>query len=96
MIDGYREPYHFNRNKNEGEVLIYIWEGIPNKLLADHFCSVKSKKKELVLLGSYHTPTQSDDYFFQQVKKGIDMYSNFYERYMLIADLNPYSQPCFF
>ena len=48
MIDGYSEPYHFNRNKIEGEVLIYISEGIPSKLLADHFCSVKSEKKEVV------------------------------------------------
>ena len=30
MIDGYNEPYRFHRNRNGGEVLIYIREEIPS------------------------------------------------------------------
>ena len=30
MIDGYTEPYRFHRNRNGGEVLIYIREEIPS------------------------------------------------------------------
>ena len=36
VIDGYSEPYRFDRNRNGGGVLIYIREDIPSKLLADH------------------------------------------------------------
>ena len=36
MIDGYREPYRFDRNRNGDGVLIYIREDISSKLLADH------------------------------------------------------------
>ena len=32
--------------------------------------------------------SQSDEYFFHQVKKGLDMYSKFYERYMLMGEFN--------
>ena len=36
MIDGYSELYPFDRNRNRGRVLIYIFEDIPNKLLENH------------------------------------------------------------
>ena len=93
VIDRYSEPYRFDRNRNGGGVLIYIREDIPSKLLADHklphdiegiFVELNLRKKKWLLFGSYHPPSQSDDYFFHQVKKGLDMYSKFYKRYMLI------------
>ena len=41
------------------------------------------------------TIRQSDKYFFHQVEKGLDMYSKFYESYMLIGDVNTEkSEPC--
>ena len=51
VIDGYSEPYRFDRNRNVGGVLLYIREDIPSKLLADHKLShdiegVKSEKKK--------------------------------------------------
>ena len=57
MIDGYSEPYRFDRNRNGGGVLIYIREDIPSKLLADHklphdiegiFVELNLRKKEVV------------------------------------------------
>ena len=104
VIDGYSEPYRFDRNKNGGGVLIYIWEDIPRKPLADHklthdiegiFVELNLRKKKWLLFGSYHPPSQSDEYFFHQVKKGLDMYSKFYEGFMLIGDFNAEdSEPC--
>ena len=35
-MDGYSEPYRFDRIRNRGGVLIYILEDIPRKLLVDH------------------------------------------------------------
>ena len=57
MIDGYSEPYRFDRNKNGGGVLIYTREGIPSKLLAHHklpfdiegiFVELNLRKKEVI------------------------------------------------
>ena len=88
-IHGYSEPYRFDRNRNGGGVLIYIREDIPSKLLADHklphdiegiFVELNLRKKKWLLFGSYHPPSQSDEYFFHQVKKDLDMYSKLYER----------------
>ena len=96
VIDGYSEPYRFDRNRNGGGVLIYIWEDIPSKLLPDHklphdiegiFVELNLRKKKWLLFGSYHPSSQSDE-FFHQVKKGLDMYSKFYERYMLMGEFN--------
>ena len=104
MIDGYSEPYRFDRNRNGDGVLIYIREDISSKLLADHklphdieriFVELNLRKKKWLLFGSYHQPSQSDEYFLHQVKKGLDMYSNIYERYMLIGDfIAEESRPC--
>ena len=97
ITDGYSEPYRFDRNRNGGGVLIYIREDIPSKLLADHklphdiegiFVELNLRKMKWLLFASYHPPSQSDEYFFHRVKKGFDMYSKFYERYMLIEDFN--------
>ena len=88
VIDGYSEPYRFDRNRNGGGVLIYIREDIPSKLLADHklphdtegiLVELNLRKKKWLLFGWYHPPSQSDEYFFHQVKKGLDMNSKFDE-----------------
>ena len=36
LIEGYSEPYRFDRNRNGGGVLIYVREDIPSKPLTDH------------------------------------------------------------
>ena len=52
-------------------------------------------EKNWLPFGSYHPPSQSDEYFFRQIEKGLDIYSKFYERYMLIGDFNGgESEPC--
>ena len=104
MIDGYSEPYRFDRNRNGGGVLVYIREDILSRLLVDQkllhdiegiFIELNLRKKKWLLFGSYHPPSQSDEYFFHQVKKRLDMHSKFYESYMLIGDFNvEESKPC--
>ena len=82
MIDGYSEPYHFDKNKNGCGVLIYIREDIPSKQLTDHklphdiegiFVELNLRKRKWLLFGSYHPPSQSNKYFFYQVGKGLVM-----------------------
>ena len=97
MIKGYSEPYRFDRNRNGAGVLIYVREDIRSKPLTDHklphdiqgiFVELNLRKNKWLLFGSYHPSNQLDEYFFNHVKNGLDIYSKFYDKYMLIGDFN--------
>lgn len=75
--EGCSELYRFDKNRNKTGVLIYIWEDISSKLLSDHkllhdteetFVELNLRKKNCLLSGSYHPPSQSDDYSFIKLK----------------------------
>ena len=52
------------------------------------FRSEKKKKKKVVTFWvALYAYLLSDECFFHQVKKGLDIYSKFYEEYMLLGDL---------
>ena len=38
-------------------------------ILREFFVELNPRKKKWFLFGSYHPPSQSDEYFFDQVKK---------------------------
>ena len=104
MIEGYSEPYRIDRNRNGGGVLIYIRVDIASKPLTDHklphniegiFVELNLRKNKWLLFGSYHPPSQSDEYFFNHVQNCEDIYSKFDNKYMLIGDFNADgSEPC--
>ena len=86
VIDGYSEPYRFDRNRNGGGVLIYIREDIPSKLLADHklphdiegiFVELNLRKKKWLLFGSYHPLANQMSISFIKLKKGLICTANF-------------------
>ena len=69
LIEGYNEPYRFDRNRNGVDVLIYVRKDIPSKPLTDHklshdiegiFVELNLRKNKWLLFGSYHPPSQSD------------------------------------
>ena len=48
-----------------------------------------------MLFGSYHPPNQSDEYFFNHVKNGLDIFSKSYDKFMIVEDFNvEESKPC--
>ena len=64
--------------------MIYVWDNIPSKLLTKHFLpnDVKNllvklnfRKCQCLLQRTYRPPSQSDQYFFVNVDKALDMYS---------------------
>ena len=83
LIGGYNEPYRFDRNRNGGDVLIYVREDITDHKLSHDikgiFVELNLRKNKWLLFGSYHPPSQSDEYFFNHVKNGLDIYSKFYD-----------------
>ena len=101
LIEGYSEPYRFDRNRNGGGVLIYVREDIPSKPLTDHklshdiegiFVELNLRKNKWLLFGSYHPLSQSDEYLLNRVKNGLDSYRKVYDKYMLIGDFTQRSQ----
>ena len=101
LIEGYSEPYRFDRNRNGGGVLIYVREDIPSKPLTDHklthdiegtFVELNLRKNKWLLFGSYHPLSQSDEYLLNHVKNGLDSYRKVYDKYMLIGDFTQRSQ----
>ena len=64
--------------------MIYVRDVIPSKLLTKHFfpndieglfVELNFRKCKWLLLGTYHPPSQSGQYFFENVDKALDMYS---------------------
>ena len=77
LIEGYRKPYRFDRNRNGGGVLTYVREDILNKPLIDHkllhdternCVELNFRKYRWLLFGPNHPPSQSDGYSFNHVK----------------------------
>ena len=52
------------------------------------FFKLNFRKRKWFFFGSYHAPSQSDEDFFNHVKDGLDIYSKFYDKYMLIGNFN--------
>lgn len=104
IIDGYSEPYRLDRNRQGGGVLIYIREDIPSKKLTRHvfpndieglFIEINLRKCKWLLMGSYHPPSQTDQYYFDSVAKALDIYSDYYEKFLLVGDFNAEeTEPC--
>ena len=86
LVDGFFEPYRYDRNKRGGGIMIYICENIPSKLLEKHnfsddteglFVALNFRKVKWLLFGTYHPPSQNYIYYFNQLDNAIDTYNNY-------------------
>ena len=93
----YSKPYRFDRNRNGGGVFIYVREDIPSRELKIHntpediesiFIEINLIKTRWLFCGCYHPPSQSDQYFFENIGKALDKYSKHYDKFMLVGDFN--------
>ena len=75
-IDGYRTPYRLDRNANGGGILLYIREDIPSNILSKHtfsediegiFIEVNLRTCKWLIFGTYHPPSQNDNYYFDSI-----------------------------
>lgn len=96
-IDGYVTPYRLDRTSHGGGLLIYVREDIPSKKLNKHtfpddiegmFIEINLRKSKWLLFGTYHSPSQSHNYFFESVSKAMDVYLGQYDRFLLAGDFN--------
>ena len=71
-------------------------EDIPSEILTKYvlptdiealFIELNFRKYKWLLSGTYHPPSQSDQYFFDRLDNALDVYSN-YENILLVGDFN--------
>ena len=89
LMKGFAEPFRLDRNRNGGGVMIYIRDDIPSRLLLKHvfpsdieglYIELNFRKCKWLLLGTHHPPSQYDQYYFNNLDKSMDTYSN-YEKF---------------
>ena len=93
---GFSVSYRLDRNRNRGGVMIFIRDDIPSTVLTKHifsdhieglFIDLNFREAKWLLFETYHPPTQSDSYFFNNLDKALDLYSH-YDRKLLVGDFN--------
>ena len=98
FINGFSTPYRLDRNRNGGGIIIYVREDIASKMLTKHISFLMILKHCLLKLifesvigyfasGLYHPPSQSDQYFFDNLDKALDVYSTD-EKVLITGDFN--------
>ena len=96
LVKGFGEPFRLDRNINGGGLMIYIRHDIPSSVLLKHvfpsdieglYIELNFRKCKWLLLGTYTSPSQSDQLYFNNLDKSPDTYSN-YGKILLVGDFN--------
>ena len=96
FINGFSTPYRLDRNQNGGGIIIYVREDITSKMLTKHkfpddiealFIETRFRKFKWLLIGLNHPPSQSDQCFFDDLDKALDVYST-YEKVLINGGFN--------
>ena len=96
LMDGFSKRYRLGRNKNGRRVIIFIRDTISSKILEKHiysndvesiFAELNFRKCKWLLCGTYHPPSQSDEFVFNNLDKAFDTYSS-YDKVLLVEDFN--------
>ena len=87
------KPYRFDRKKHGRGVIVYVRDTIPSKIFEKRSCQtilnvffmeLSFIKCKWLLCGTYHPPSQDDEYYFNYLNKALDTYSN-YEKVLLVG-----------
>ena len=94
LVIGFSVPYRLDRNRNGGGIMIFIRDNIPSRVLTKHvfpddiedlLIELNFRKTKQLLFGTYHPPTQSESYYFNNLDKGLALYSH-YDKKLLVGD----------
>ena len=94
-MDGYSVTFCFDRNGNGGDILFYIKEDMPSKLLSmdknieGFFVKINLRKKNKWLLSCSYNPTKmqiSND--LAELSKRTDLYLTKYDQLLFLGGFN--------
>ena len=95
-VEGFSTPLRLDRSRYGGGEMIYVRDYITNRILDKHcspsdieniFVELNFRKLKWLLCGTYHPPSQPDDYYFHNLDMAIDTYSQ-YEKVLIVGDFN--------
>ena len=96
LMDILSKSYRLNRNKNGVGIIIFIRDTMSNEILQKHifpkdvksiFVELLFRKCKYLLCWAYHPSSQSDEYFFNNLDKGLDTYRK-YDKVLLVWDFD--------
>ena len=96
-IDGFKKPYRLDRNAFGGGILIYVRQDIPSNQLKNHnfadniegiFIEINLRKSKWLIFGTYHPPTQNNKFYFDNIGRALDFYTQKYDKILLAGDFN--------
>ena len=95
LMEGFHSPFRFDRNINGGEIMLYIREDIPTKLLSHDFPGVESffveinlHKKKWLINCSYNPHMNNIINHLNKIIRSLDIHSTKYENIVLLGDFN--------
>ena len=95
-LQGFCDPYRFDRNRNGGGIMLYIREGIPSRLIEKKlrnnneyfFVDNNLRKKKWLLCCSYNPHKNSISTHIDFLRRELDLHSSNYENFILLGDFN--------
>ena len=96
-IDRFAKPFHRDRNKNGGGVMIFVTDDIPSKEIKVNFLpsdvvylfiELNIRKAKWLVPGGYHPPSRNNDYYFCNLSKTLDSLNSDYENVLLVGHFN--------
>ena len=88
LMKVFEGPFRLDQNRNRDD--------IPSRRLLKHvfpsdierlYIELNFRKCKQLLLRTYHSPSQSDQYYFNNIDKSLDPFSN-YENILLVKEFN--------
>ena len=97
LCEGYSPPYRRDRCLGGGGLLMYVNEDIPSRILTPHvirddieiLCvEINLRKQKWLIMGIYGPPGMKAVYFINNICRGIDVYNNRYEHFVIMGDFS--------
>ena len=85
-VEGFSEPFRRDRNRKGGGIMIYVRNDILCRALKKYnfesdvealFLELNFRKSKWLLCGIYHPPSQSKEYFFNNLDNALDPYPEY-------------------
>ena len=91
-LQGFCDPYRFDRNRNGGGIMFYIREDIPSRLIEKKlqnnieyfFVEINLRKKKWLLCCSYNLHKNSISTHIDFLRRELDAHSSNYENFILL------------
>ena len=97
ILKGFTPPYRIDRTAHAGDLMLFVREDIPSKLLTNInpscdieniFFEINLRSKKWLISGSYNPNVSHIQNHTVNFSKNLDFYSSKYENFIVIGDFN--------